>query len=135
MTVRAIVRAALLADAQLLAEGVTAAGLVGTGGAADSISLRPFIVLDWRDHAPGFPGHVRGPRVLDMRVNDVRGSYKRIDRIIRHARTALAGIAGAYDPDSGERVTEVFWTGSGGDLRDPDRGTILRIATFTVVGG
>ena len=133
MTVRAIVGSALAGDAGLGALGLTSAAIVA--GNADSVRLRPFLVLSWQDQRPGFPGHVRGPRILDLRCHDIPDDYDRIDSILARARTVLLGMAGIVDPDSGERVTEIHWTGSGGDLRDTERGTILRISTFTVVGG
>ncbi len=133
MTVRAIVGRALADDAGLALLGLLPAGIVA--GNADSVQLRPFLVLSWQSHSPGFRGHARGPWILDLRCHDVPDDYDRLDAVLRRARTVLLGLADVVDEDSGERVTEVHWTGTGGDLRDTDRGTILRVSTFTVVGG
>ncbi len=128
---RAIVGSVLAADAGLLAEGLTDSTIVA--GNADSITARPFLVLRWANLSPGFPGHDRGPQILDLICHDVPDDYGRIDRILSRCRIVLTGGAGVEL--DGARVTEIHWTGTGGDLRDTDRDTILRTATFTVVGG
>jgi hypothetical protein len=125
---RTYIRQALVNDAPLAALGVVAANIVS--GDADSVRGRPMLNLQWGDTNAGMGPVYR--RNLVIWVHDAQGSYDRIDAILRRIRTVLTGLVGGSTGVGS--LVQIEWLTDSGDLRNDDRKTVLRTATYTVVG-
>lgn len=124
---RTYIRMALVNDAVLAGLGVVDAGVVS--GDADSNTERPLLNLQWGETTPGM-----GPvnrRFLVIWAHDVPGSYERIDKIVRRIRIIMASLIGGTS--GGGHLVLVEWVTDSSDLRNDDRGTILRTSTYRVV--
>lgn len=130
---RALIRSLLVADAGAAAFGLSASNILA--GNTDMIQARPYIGLRWQPEQVGYVA-ARDSRIrsVDMAVYDDPDDYSRIDAILRWATTVLESASGQADPETGRWVADIRWAGSGSDLRDDARGTILRIGTFLVTG-
>jgi hypothetical protein len=124
---RTLIRSALVADAVLGTHGLTVDTIVS--GDADSIKARPFINLKFGDDNPGLGPISR--RNLVVWVHDEPDDYTRVDAILTRVRQVLEGVCGFTETGY---VTQIHWRTSSSDLADTDRGTILRTATYEIVG-
>lgn len=128
---RTLVRTAITGDATLATEGVTAANVLA--GDVDSFEGRPFLNLKWGVENPGI-ALAATQTTLTIWVHDDGNDYSRIDRIIRRLRVLLTGIEGQVDEASGDRVSQVAWTGDSSDLSDTGHRTIVRQTSYTLNG-
>lgn len=125
---RALIRTALVDDAVLAGFGLTTDTIVS--GNADSIQARPFINLRFGDDNPGLGPVTR--RGLVVWVHDEPDDYTRVDAIHKRIREVLEGMHA--EPTGDGYVVQIHWQTSSSDLADTDRGTILRTATYQIVG-
>jgi hypothetical protein len=125
---RALIRMTLVDDAPLAGYGLVADAIVS--GDADSIRERPFINLRFGDDNPGLGPVTR--RNLVVWVHDEPDDYTRIDAIHKRIRAVLEALNGSTS--DGGYVMQLHWRTSSSDLSDADRGTILRTATYEIVG-
>jgi hypothetical protein len=126
---RAIVRAAIIADATLTGLGVVPAGVMA--GNVDTPTMRPFLNLRWGVTTPGLA--TVNKRILVVWAHDRPGDYTvRIDPIIVRLRTVLGSLVGVSNGLG--HVVDVEWTGDSEDLVDDGHGTITRTASFNLVG-
>jgi hypothetical protein len=125
---RALIRQTLVNDAALASHGLMASAIVS--GVADSMQHRPFINLRFGDDNPGLGPITR--RNLVVWVHDEPDDYTRIDAILLRVRAVLELLNGATV--EGGNVMQIHWQTSSSDLADTDRGTILRTATYQIVG-
>jgi len=126
---RAIVRAAIIADPTLAGLGVVSAGVLA--GDVDTPQQRPFLNLRWGTTLPGLD--IVSRRTLVIWVHDEPNDYSaRVDSILVQLRTVLASLVG-QDNGTGH-VVGVEWTGDSDDLVDDGHGTITRTASFLLVG-
>lgn len=125
---RTLIRQALVNNASLGAAGLTEESIVS--GDADSIQQRPFINLKFGDDNPGLGPVSR--RNLVVWVHDEPDDYTRIDLILGLVRSTLESLNG--ETTTGGHVMQIHWLTSSSDLSDTDRRTILRTATYQIVG-
>jgi hypothetical protein len=127
---RAVVRSAIIGDAQLQALGVTSAGVLS--GDIDTPEPRPFLNLKWGTRLPAPYGGVAYRNTLAVWVHDEPNDYGRIESILARLRVVLVGIQGV--PDTNDYVSQVQWNGDGPDLKDDGHRTITRVGNFTING-
>ena len=125
---RAIVRSAIIADAQIQSDGIAAANAFAVD--VDTPQQRPFLQLRWGTNNIGLD--VVTKRFLVIWVHDEPGDYTRIDRILLRLREILPPLAGTTSGT--QSILAVEWTGDSEDLTDDGHGTIARTASFTLVG-
>lgn len=125
---RALVRQAILADSEIVSEGITGPNLFAVD--VDTPEGRPFMQLRWGANNEGLD--VVTQRFLVVWVHDMPGDYDRIDRIILRLRTVLPALAGTTNGT--QSILAVEWTGDSEDLSDDGHRTIARTASFTLVG-
>lgn len=100
-------------------------------GDADSVHQRPFVNLQWAETIPGMDRVRR--RALVVWIHDEPADYARIDLIVKTIRTTLEALAPAGDPATGY-LSGITWITDSSDLRNDERGTIVRTSTYSVVG-
>lgn len=127
---RKLVWTLLKDDTQLNSLGIDEDSLLEES-AVDTPAMRPFAVTRWREDSPGIGPVSR--RTLTIWVHDTPGSYKRIDDVIRRVREVLEPVVAMQDPDGGW-LNQIEWRGNSEDLSDDVQGTVVRNATFLVVG-
>lgn len=127
---RTIVRAAILADAQLVSLGVTPEATLA--GDVDTPVGRPFLNLKWGSNLPSFREQVTIQTTLAVWVHDTPADYSRIDQILARLRTVLQSLEGVVDGTS--EVQVITWNNDGPDLQDDGHRTIVKVANFSVVG-
>lgn len=127
---RAIVRNAIITDATLLALGVTPAATLA--GNVDTPTGRPFLNLKWGSNLPSFKEQVTVQTTLAIWVHDEPADYERIDKILARLHTLLPSLVGVVSGTSEVQVIE--WQNDGPDLQDDGHRTIVKVATFLVVG-
>lgn len=127
---RTIVRTAITGDAALQALGVTPEATLA--GDVDTPQGRPFLNLKWGSNLPSFKEQVTVQTTLTIWVHDEPADYARIDRILARLHVLLPSLAGVVSGDSEVQVIE--WQQDGPDLQDDGHRTIVKVATFLVVG-
>lgn len=130
---RTLIRSALLDDAGLQSKGIVPEGVLA--GDVDTPDLRPFLNLRWGNTVEGLD--VIMPRELVVWVHDEPGDYALIDAILVDLRRVLTGIeATQWTELSGQTgwVSVIEWNGDSGDLADDGHNTIVRTASFSIVG-
>jgi len=127
---RAVIRTAILADAPLVALGVTPGGTLS--GDVDTPEPRPFLNLKWGTTNPTPFGGVAQQTTLTIWVHDQPGDYERIDAICRRLRVLLPSLLGLSDLD--DYVSQIAWTGDSGDGQDDGHRTIYRQSNYTLNG-
>lgn len=127
---RAVVRAAIIADTALSDQGVTPEGVLT--GDIDTPEPRPFLNLKWGTTNPAPFGGVAQRTTLAIWVHDNPNDYERIDAICRRLRALLPSLVGLQDTD--DYVSQVTWDGDGPDLKDDGHRTITRVANYTLNG-
>lgn len=125
---RETIARALYTDAQMLALGLTPAGLVS--GDADTVEPRPYIVLRWGDTNPGVD--VSRQRNLVVWFHDRPNDYTRIDAMLRRTRAILTAIS-AQRTETGW-ITTIDWLTDSSDLSDDQSRTIIRTSAYNIVG-
>jgi hypothetical protein len=125
---RTILRSAILADAELNAEGIVSDRFFAVD--VDTPQGRPFMQLRWGSNSGGLDVVTR--RFLVIWVHDEPGDYSRIDRIIQRLRVLLSSLAGTSIES--QSILAIEWTGDSEDLTDDGHQTIARNASFTIVG-
>lgn len=128
---RAVIRTAILGDAQLQALGV-AGGEHVLSGDVDSFAVRPFLNLKWGTTNPAPFGTAAQRTILAIWVHDDPNDYDRIDSICRRLRVLLPSLVGLQD--ASDYVSQVSWDGDGPDLKDDGHRTITRTANYTLNG-
>lgn len=123
---RTLIRLALVPV--LAPVGVVDAAIVS--GDADSVHLRPFVNLQWAETTPGMDRVRR--RTLVVWVHDEPADYTRVDLVVKTIRTTLEALAPAGDATGW--LSGITWLTDSSDLRNDERGTILRTSTYLVVG-
>jgi hypothetical protein len=124
---RSLIRLALITP--LAALDVAPDAIVS--GDADSVHQRPFVNLQWSETTPGM-SYVR-KRSLVVWVHDEPADYTRVDAIVKKVRTTLESLAASM-VDTGGWFHSATWLTDSSDLRNDERGTILRTSTYSVVG-
>jgi hypothetical protein len=99
-------------------------------GSLDEMPARPFAVIRLIDGTQTIV-YSEQPR-FEIWVHDDRGSYIKIDQILRLVRETL--IAAVPMEDANYRIVDVDWTGNGPDLIDEGYNTNVRTARFTLTG-
>jgi hypothetical protein len=126
---RALVRAAIIADATLNSLGIDSDNAFAVD--VDTPADRPFLQLRWGRNDVGLDVVTR--RNLVVWVHDKPGDYTvRIDPIILRLRTLLAGLEGQSNGLG--HLIAVEWAGDSEDLIDDGHKTITRNASFSLVG-
>lgn len=128
---RAVVRAAILADTVLQGLGVTDEGQVLSGD-VDSFEGRPFLNLKWGTTNPAPFGGVAQQTTLVIWVHDSPNDYERVDAILRRLRVLMPSLVGMTDVQ--DYVSQIAWTGDGPDLKDDGHRTITRVGNYTLNG-
>jgi hypothetical protein len=98
--------------------------------AADTISIRPFVVIRWEENRRAFAD--KGTQGLTVWVHDDLGDYTRIDNILEKIKEILTAMVHVQGSDQ-RIVTQVDWSGDSGDLYDDGYRTITRNAGFRVL--
>lgn len=92
--------------------------------------VRPFIVLRWL--APVSLDGGRFGEQVQVQVHDERGSYVRIDSILKLVQPVLEGVAQYVGSDG--RITQCDYTGHSGDQENLDYGTNMKFSGWQVIG-
>ena len=71
-------------------------------------------------------------KVFMFYVHDEKGSYSRIDSIIKVLRETVRSLTDQVS-DTGSRCLEATWEGTSADLEDPTYNSNMKYATFTLV--
>jgi hypothetical protein len=98
---------------------------------------KPFPFMTYSTTVNQRTGHGSGTSTIEVTAYDSRGSYDRIDDVLRAVRAAVA--------DAGERtrvrtdgttvkLVESVWLGEGPELNDPDLEANMRSTSFQLVG-
>lgn len=127
---RAVIRAAIVADVTLISLGVTPEGVLS--GDIDTPEPRPFLNLKWGVTNPAPFGMVAQQTNLVIWVHDTPNDYERIDAICRRLRVLLTSLTGV--PDDSDYVSQITWTGDSVDLKDDGHRTITRQGNYTLNG-
>lgn len=127
---RAVVRAAIIADEVLIAQGVIPEGVLT--GDIDTPEPRPFLNLKWGTSTPAPFGGAAMRTTLAVWVHDTPNDYERIDAICRRLRVLLPSLVGLQDTD--DYVSQIAWDGDGVDLKDDGHRTITRVANYSLNG-
>lgn len=98
-------------------------------GAVPDTPLTPFIVVRWL--AP-VPLATQYGEQLRLDVHDERGSYVRIDGILKLCRNVLDPLEQYAGTDG--RITQCDYTGHSGDQEDVEKRTNLKWVSYQVVG-
>jgi hypothetical protein len=125
---RELIFGALTASAPLTAE-IPAARWIA-GGAVDEPPARPFAVVRITD-SPPTPHGTAQPSV-QIWVHDDRGSYVRIDKILKLIRAALESAVPMENTT--DRIVCVEWQGDSPDLTDEGYNTNTRNSGYTLTG-
>lgn len=128
---RAVIRAALLADSTLQSLGIVSDDYI-LSGEVDSPAVRPFINLKWGTTNPAPFGNVAQQTTLVAWVHDEPNDYERIDAILRRLRVLIPSLVGLRDTH--DYVSQASWTGDGVDLKDDGHRTIVRQGNYTLNG-
>ncbi len=126
---RALIRQRLVDDVTLQSYGIASGDHV-VSGQEDSITLRPFINLQWAETTTGLS--VVRRRGLVVWVHDEPNDYTKIDQIVSRVRTVLTGLEGLAHTSGW--LVGVEWETDSSDLSDDARGTILRQSRYIMVG-
>jgi hypothetical protein len=127
---RALIRQAILADAELISLGVTPEATLA--GDIDTPGPRPFVNLKWGTTVPGLG--VVDRNTLVIWVHDNPNDYTLINKVCAALRRTLTGLEGTYDAVEGGWIQVVDWVSFGDELSDEGHGTITRTATFVITG-
>jgi hypothetical protein len=127
---RAVIRTAVIGDATLQSLGVVASGVLT--GDVDTPEPRPFLNLKWGPTNPAPFGAAAQRTVLAVWVHDEPNDYDRIDAICRRLRVLLPSLLGLVDLF--DYVSQIEWTGDGGDLKDDGHRTITRVSNYIING-
>lgn len=127
---RKLVYQTLIEDTALNALGVSDESVFEQHG-LDTPKPRPFVVTRWGIDEVGVGTLSR--RSLNLWVHDTPGTYANIDAVLLRARTVLEGLVATQDPDGGW-INQIEWQGESEDLADDAQGTVVRFATFRVIG-
>jgi len=125
---RALVLQAIVANPTITA--LIPAGRWIQAGSLDEMPVRPFAVIRLVDGTQTVV-YSEQPR-FEIWVHDDRGSYIKIDQILRLVRETL--VASVPLEDSNSRIVDIEWTGNGPDLVDEGYNTNARTARFTLTG-
>lgn len=98
-------------------------------GAVVDTPQTPFLVVRWLAPVP-ISGQYAEQLRLD--VHDDRGSYVRIDTVLRHIKTVLEPVEQYVGTDG--RITQCDYTGHSGDQEDVDKGTGFKFCSWQVIG-
>lgn len=98
-------------------------------GAVPDTPQRPFIVVRWL--AP-VPLATQYGEQLRLDVHDERGSYVRIDGILKLVQAVLVPVEQYVGSDG--RITQCDYTGHSGDQEDPEKGTNMKWSSWQVIG-
>jgi hypothetical protein len=126
--VRKALKEVLAANAPLVA--ALPANRWFAAGAVTDTPTRPFIVLRWLS-----PVSLDGGRYgeqLQVQVHDERGSYVRIEAVLKLVDPVLRGVAQYVGSDG--RITQCDYTGHSGDQEDLDLGTNMKFSSWQVIG-
>lgn len=99
-------------------------------GAVDNPPARPFAVVSFTDRPRSDVGSAQ-PRVT-IWIHDDRGSYSKIDTVIQLLENILPDLPPLED--SSNRIADIRWEASSGDLTDDGYNTNVRNATFALTG-
>jgi hypothetical protein len=99
-------------------------------GAMDDPPPRPFAVVGFTDRPRTDVGSAR-PRLV-VWIHDNRGSYFRIDDIIKYLEEELPSAVPLENDDY--RIVDIRWEGSSADLTDDGYSTNTRNAEFSLTG-
>lgn len=127
---RAVIRAAIIADSTLTTLGVVPEGVLT--GDIDTPEPRPFLNLKWGTTNPAPFGGSAMRTTLAIWVHDSPNDYERIDAICRRLRVLLPSLLGLQDTD--DYVSQIAWDGDGVDLKDDGHRTITRVANYSLNG-
>lgn len=112
---------------------VSADSIYGAGSLTKPPTKQPFIVIKMEPEVPGpFEGVTRS-RVA-LWAHDEPGDYLRLGTVLAACRVALCGSGANVGQVAQPGAVAARWQGDSGDLADPDFGTILRTATFDLLG-
>jgi hypothetical protein len=126
---RALVRAAIIADATLNGLGIVDGNSFAVD--VDTPQSRPFLQLRWGRNDVGLDVVTR--RNLVIWVHNKPGDYTtRIDPILLRLRTLLVGLEGQSNGLG--HLIAVEWAGDSEDLTDDGHKTITRNVSFSLVG-
>lgn len=103
------------------------------GGTIDTPAL-PYVVLAWLGSVT--VGGRNSPELLDVYVHDERGSYGKIDQVLKAVKPVLLA-AEQYAGPSGTstRLVQATYLGRSADLFDPDNGTAFQYSSWRIIGG
>jgi len=124
---RAVIRGAIVADLTLQGLGVVGEGVLS--GEIDTPAQRPFLNLKWGERRPFFQGAVN-QAVLAVWVHDNPNDYDKIDLICARLRVLIPSLVGMQDVT--DYVSQIAWTGDGGDLKDDGHRTIARVSNYLI---
>jgi hypothetical protein len=98
-------------------------------GAVEDTPQTPFIVVRWLSPVPLVPSW---GEQLRLDVHDNRGSYTRIDAVLKLIKAVLEPAEQYVGSDG--RITQCDYTGHSGDQEDPDKGTNMKFCSWQVIG-
>lgn len=119
---------ALAASAPLVAAVPTARWFAA--GAVPDTPVKPFLVVRWLAPVPLDAG--RYGEQLRLDVHDERGSYVRIDGILKLISNVLTPIEQYVGTDG--RITQCDYTGHSGDQEDLEKVTNYKFCSWQVIG-